>query len=41
MTSADQYAATLARWFGVPEADLPQIAPNLDNFVTQNLGFLG
>ncbi len=40
-TAADQYAATLANWFGVSGADLNAIAPNIDNFATQNLGFLG
>lgn len=40
-TSVDQYAATLATWFGVSSADLPTIFPNLVNFQTQNLGFLG
>jgi uncharacterized protein (DUF1501 family) len=40
-TSVDQYAATLATWFGVSSADLPGIFPNLINFQTQNLGFLG
>jgi uncharacterized protein (DUF1501 family) len=39
-TSVDQYAATLASWFGVSNADLPTIFPNLGNFQTQNLGFL-
>ena len=39
-TSADQYAATLARWFGVPDTDLGLVAPNLDNFVQQDLGFM-
>ena len=39
-TSADQYAATLARWFGVEDADLGMVAPNLDNFVTRDLGFM-
>jgi len=38
--SVDQYAATLARWFGVDEADLTRIAPNLDNFTSSNIGFL-
>ena len=38
--SADQYAATLATWFGVTEADLPKIAPSIDNFAARNLGFL-
>jgi uncharacterized protein (DUF1501 family) len=40
-TSVDQYAATLASWFGVAAADLPSIFPNLANFPTSNLGFLG
>jgi uncharacterized protein (DUF1501 family) len=39
-TSVDQYAATLASWFGVASADLPSIFPNLANFQTTNLGFL-
>jgi uncharacterized protein (DUF1501 family) len=40
-TSLDQYAATLATWFGVPTADLPTIFPNLANFTTPTLNFLG
>ena len=40
-TSVDQYAATLASWFGVANTDLPSIFPNLANFPTTNLGFLG
>lgn len=39
-TSADQYAATLARWFGVSDANLSQIAPNVNNFPQPLLGFL-
>ncbi len=39
-TSADQYAATLARWFGIPEADLDVVAPNLPNFAQRDLGFM-
>jgi uncharacterized protein (DUF1501 family) len=38
--SADQYAATLASWFSVPDADLPKVAPSINNFATRNLGFL-
>ena len=40
-TSVDQYAATLAAWFGVAPADLPSIFPNLANFPTQTLGIMG
>jgi uncharacterized protein (DUF1501 family) len=40
-TSIDQYGATLATWFGVQTTDLPSIFPNLTNFTTQKLGFLG
>jgi uncharacterized protein (DUF1501 family) len=36
----DQYAATLASWFGVASGDLPAIFPNLANFSGQNLGFM-
>lgn len=39
-TSADQYAATLARWFGIPELDLDVVAPNLANFGQRDLGFM-
>ena len=40
-TSADQYGATLARWFGMADADLDLAFPNLKNFATRDLGFLG
>lgn len=39
-TSIDQYSATLAKWFGVPNSDLRLIAPNLHNFNNQDLGFM-
>jgi len=38
--SADQYAATLASWFGVTDTDLVKVAPSINNFATRNLGFL-
>jgi uncharacterized protein (DUF1501 family) len=38
--AVDQYAATLAHWFGVQAGDLPLIFPNLANFGSTNLGFL-
>jgi uncharacterized protein (DUF1501 family) len=40
-TAIDQYGATLANWFGVPSADFAAIFPNLVNFPTQTLTFLG
>jgi uncharacterized protein (DUF1501 family) len=40
-SSVDQYAATLARWFGVSPTEMPTIFPNLANFATPNLGFMG
>jgi uncharacterized protein (DUF1501 family) len=40
-TSVDQYAATLARWFGVSASELPAIFPNLANFSNSNVGFMG
>jgi uncharacterized protein (DUF1501 family) len=39
-TSVDQYAGTMARWFGVSPTEIPGIFPNLPNFATANLGFL-
>jgi uncharacterized protein (DUF1501 family) len=39
-TSADQYAATLARWFGIADVDLGVVAPNLGNFAQRDLGFM-
>jgi uncharacterized protein (DUF1501 family) len=40
-TSLDQYAATMANWFGVAAADLPSIFPNLANFATPTVGVFG
>jgi len=39
-TSLDQYGATLAAWFGVPEQALAEVFPNLGNFAPASLGFL-
>jgi uncharacterized protein (DUF1501 family) len=48
-TSVDQYAATLAKWFGVTDAEMPTIFPNINNFgvtfkgitYAKNMGFMG
>jgi uncharacterized protein (DUF1501 family) len=39
-TSVDQFAATLARWFGCNASELPGILPNVGNFSDTDLGFL-
>jgi uncharacterized protein (DUF1501 family) len=39
-TSVDQYAATLASWYGVAAADLNTVFPLLGNFGSNNLGFM-
>ena len=43
-TSVDQYAATLAKWFGVADGELPGILPNIGHFggagYPVNLGFM-
>ena len=40
MTAVDQYGATLASWFGVSNADLAAVFPNIGSFGTANLGFV-
>jgi uncharacterized protein (DUF1501 family) len=37
-SSVDQYAATLASWFGVPASDLALVVPNIGNYVGSALG---
>jgi uncharacterized protein (DUF1501 family) len=39
-TSVDQYAATLARWFGVGDTDMRLVLPNIGNFNSADLGFM-
>ncbi len=43
-TSVDQYAATLAKWFGVTDAELPGVLSNISRFgragYPVNLGFM-
>jgi uncharacterized protein (DUF1501 family) len=40
-TSTDEYAATLARWFGVDPGNMHLVLPNIARFANPNLGFLG
>ncbi len=40
-TAVDQYGATLAQWFGVSAANLATVFPNIANFASANVGFLG
>ncbi|MEO8061213.1 MAG: DUF1501 domain-containing protein [Pseudomonadota bacterium] len=39
-TAVDEFAATLARWFGCSAAELPGILPNVTNFTNTSLGFV-
>ncbi len=39
-TSVDQYAATLASWFGVDQGNLRTIFPNIGRFASTNIGFI-
>lgn len=39
-TSVNQYAATLATWFGITATQLPDVLPNASNFPQANLGFM-
>ncbi len=38
--ATEQYAATLCRWFGVSETQLPVVLPMLVNFPKTDLGFM-
>ena len=40
-TSVDQYGATLASWFGLSATQIADVFPNIGNFSTRNLGFMG
>jgi uncharacterized protein (DUF1501 family) len=39
-TSVEQYAATLATWYGLSSADLTAVFPLIGRFASPNLGFL-
>ncbi|PIE89006.1 MAG: hypothetical protein CR997_13490 [Acidobacteria bacterium] len=38
--SVDQFNATLAKWFGVPDADMDSIFPHLSRFNERDIGFM-
>lgn len=38
--SVEQYALTLARWFGLSNAEAPLVFPNINAFSNQSLGFM-
>jgi len=40
-TSVDQYAATLANWYGLSAGDRSLVFPNIGQFTPQTLGFMG
>ena len=39
--SVEQYAATLASWYGVAPANIPVVFPNIGRFAVPDLGFMG
>ncbi len=39
-TSLDQFGATIGKWFGVDDAAMASVFPNLANFATSDLGFM-
>ena len=39
-TSVEQYAATLATWYGLSTSDLPAVFPLIGRFPNSNLGFI-
>lgn len=39
-TATEQYAATLARWFGLSESEIAAAFPTLNRFASGNLGFV-
>lgn len=40
-TAVEEYAATLASWFGVSDTDIPLVVPNIGRFERSNMGFMG
>ncbi len=40
-TAVDQFAATMAKWFGVDSTNMSTVFPNLGRFTTPDMGFMG
>jgi uncharacterized protein (DUF1501 family) len=38
--AVDQYAATMAKWFGLSAGEIATVFPNLANFSTPDIGFM-
>ena len=38
--AVDQYAGTLAKWFGLTDSEIDLVLPNLNRFTSRDLGFL-
>jgi uncharacterized protein (DUF1501 family) len=38
--STDEMAATLARWFGVSDSQIPLVLPNIGRFASRDMGFM-
>jgi uncharacterized protein (DUF1501 family) len=38
--AVDEFAATLAKWFGVPASEMAHVLPNLGRFPSSDLGFM-
>jgi uncharacterized protein (DUF1501 family) len=39
-TSVEQFASTLASWYGLSTSDLPAVFPLINRFASSNLGFM-
>jgi len=39
--AVEQYAATMGQWFGLNQNELGSVLPNLGNFASRDLGFMG
>jgi len=39
-SSVDEYASTLALWYGLSSTELTTVFPNIGSFMTNNLGFM-